>query len=257
MNAITKPDNAALLERVLMQGDLSKLSPVDRMAYYRTVCDSVGLNPLTRPFDYLNLGGRLVLYAKRDATDQLRKIHGVSIQITAREKMDDLYVITARATDKTGRQDESTGAVTLTGLKGDNLANAVMKCETKAKRRVTLSICGLGMLDETEVTTVRDARPIKVDSETGEILEPVTSIHKPTDGAEDRLSEPQRIKVQGVVEEMQAHMMEDRFDLAAVAAESAGLDADEMVFLWTHFPVAADRRKLKEVAKASREKQAA
>ena len=28
-----------------------------------------------------------------------------------------------------------------------------MKCETKAKRRVTLSICGLGMLDETEVET--------------------------------------------------------------------------------------------------------
>ena len=29
-----------------------------------------------------------------------------------------------------------------------------MKAETKAKRRVTLSICGLGMLDETEVETV-------------------------------------------------------------------------------------------------------
>jgi hypothetical protein len=29
-----------------------------------------------------------------------------------------------------------------------------MKCETKAKRRVTLSICGLGMLDETEVDSL-------------------------------------------------------------------------------------------------------
>jgi hypothetical protein len=30
-----------------------------------------------------------------------------------------------------------------------------MKAETKAKRRVTLSICGLGFLDETEVETLK------------------------------------------------------------------------------------------------------
>ena len=36
------------------------------------------------------------------------------------------------------------------------LANAIMKAETKAKRRVTLSICGLGMLDETELETIKD-----------------------------------------------------------------------------------------------------
>jgi hypothetical protein len=43
-------------------------------------------------------------------------------------------------------------------LKGDALANALMKPETKAKRRVTLSIAGLGWLDETELETIRDAR---------------------------------------------------------------------------------------------------
>jgi hypothetical protein len=35
-----------------------------------------------------------------------------------------------------GPQDESTGAVPLGNLRGDALANAYMKCETKAKRRV-------------------------------------------------------------------------------------------------------------------------
>ena len=35
-------------------------------------------------------------------------------------------------------------------VQGENRANAMMKAETKAKRRVTLSVCGLGMLDETE-----------------------------------------------------------------------------------------------------------
>ncbi len=41
-------------------------------------------------------------------------------------------------------------------MTADDLANAMMKAETKAKRRVTLSICGLGMLDETEMATVRE-----------------------------------------------------------------------------------------------------
>ncbi|MDQ3831524.1 MAG: hypothetical protein M3361_19940 [Candidatus Tectomicrobia bacterium] len=52
------------------------------------------------------------------------------------------------------REDESTGAVSVGNLRGDALANALMKCETKAKRRVTLSIAGLGWLDETEIETI-------------------------------------------------------------------------------------------------------
>jgi hypothetical protein len=33
-------------------------------------------------------------------------------------------------------------------------ANAAMKCITKAKRRATLSVCGLGLLDETGIETI-------------------------------------------------------------------------------------------------------
>jgi hypothetical protein len=68
--------------------------------------------------------------------------------------MGDIYIVTARAKDRTGREDESTGAVPLGNLKGDALANALMKAETKSKRRVTLSIAGLGWLDETELETL-------------------------------------------------------------------------------------------------------
>lgn len=158
VTAIQTTDGAALVEKVVIGGDLSKLTPAERLMYYQNVCESVGLNPLTRPFDYLVLNGKTVLYAKRDATDQLRKIHGVSVTITSREKMDDVYVVTAKATmPDFPRSDESIGAVNIAGLKGDALANALMKAETKAKRRVTLSICGLGLLDETEVETIPGA----------------------------------------------------------------------------------------------------
>ena len=150
------------LEQVLIKGDLSVLNEGQRLHYYKAVCDSVGLNYLTKPFDYITLNQKLVLYAKRDATDQLRKIHSVSIKISSRETIDGVYVVTAQAKMPSGREDESTGAVHTTGLKGDVLANAYMKAETKAKRRVTLSICGLGMLDETEVADIpaKEKNPI-------------------------------------------------------------------------------------------------
>lgn len=152
--------NNQALENILVKGDLSSLNAAERLRYIQAVCESVGLNPLTRPFDYIQLNGKLTLYAKRDATDQLRAARKISITITAREKLDDIYIVTARAKNEQGREDESTGAVNIGGLKGDALANAYMKAETKAKRRVTLSICGLGLLDETEVETVPTERAV-------------------------------------------------------------------------------------------------
>ena len=159
------PDVNKAIELALIQGDLSKLTSTERVVFYKELCDSLGLNQLTKPFEYIRLNGKEVLYAKKDATDQLRKIYTVSITISAREKIDDIYVVTARGKDKTGREDESTGAVNVAGLKGDALANAFMKAETKAKRRVTLSICGLGLLDEVEVNDIAGARPVEMTKE--------------------------------------------------------------------------------------------
>jgi hypothetical protein len=150
----TTTADPAIIEATVVRGDLSNLTPKQRTVYYVEVCKSVGLNPLTKPFDYLKLNGKEILYATRACTDQLRQIHGVSLRVTSRETIGDVYVVTAQATDRTGRVDESTGAVPTGALKGEALANALMKAETKAKRRVTLSICGLGVLDETELDTI-------------------------------------------------------------------------------------------------------
>ena len=152
---------AAILEQVVINGDLANLSEAERVKYYANVCESVGLNPLTKPFDYIKLNGRLILYAKRDCADQLRAIHGVSIKVLSKEEDDNgLYVVSVAAVDKHGRHDEDVGAVSIAGLRGDNRANAIAKAMTKAKRRVTLSICGMGFLDETEVSGIPGAAPI-------------------------------------------------------------------------------------------------
>lgn len=155
---IEKTLQAEAIERVVIQGDLSKMSADERVKYYRLVCESVGLNPLTKPFEYITLNGKLTLYARKDATDQLRSIHQVSVRILHREIAEGCYVVTAQASFPSGRVDESIGAVAIDKLSGEVRANAMMKAETKAKRRVTLSACGLGMLDETEIETIPSAR---------------------------------------------------------------------------------------------------
>jgi len=148
-----KPVTSAI-ESTLIQGDLSKLTPAECLSYYNAVCESVGLNPLTQPFRYLFLNGNKVLYAKKDATDQLRKIHGISIPKIEKDISAGILTVTAHAINAQGRQDSDVGVVSVEGLKGLDLANAIMKASTKAKRRVTLSICGLGILDETEIEDI-------------------------------------------------------------------------------------------------------
>ncbi len=152
--------SATAIEAVLIKGDLSKLTETQRTDYYMRLCQSIGLNPMTQPFQYLTLNGKLVLYARRDCADQLRKINGISIEIISQDKADGLLSIHVRAKDRDGRQDEDLGVVSFPEtLKGDMAANAILKAVTKAKRRVTLSLSGLGFLDETEVADIpQDAK---------------------------------------------------------------------------------------------------
>ena len=166
-NALTAPakelPSPDVIAKVLLGGDLAQLTSQQKISYYRNLCESLGLNPLTKPFEYLRLSGREVLYATRNCTDQLRHTHQISVTIAARELVEDCYVVTARAAFPDGRHDESIGAVPIAGLKGESRSNAMMKAETKAKRRVTLSLVGLSTLDESEVESIPGAQPVPVD----------------------------------------------------------------------------------------------
>lgn len=172
--AITKPEPPSIaesIEKVLIGGDLTPLSPEQRVEYMKAVCKSLGLNPLTGPFGYIlfketeNAPAKLALYAKKDAAEQLRKIHRVSVvPNTTTQTVDEEFATTRLSLrDGSGRTDTATGIVYLWKkynnqpyrLSGQRLGDAIMKSETKAKRRGTLSICGLGMLDEMDLESVR------------------------------------------------------------------------------------------------------
>jgi hypothetical protein len=177
MNIPVKSD---IMESVIVKGDLAKLTPDERVRYYGEVCHSLGLNPLTKPFEYITLNNKLTLYALRNCTDQLRTIHGVSVDDLAETEHDGVFIVTAKVRNRDGRTDIAKGAVAIANLKGEVLANAMMKAETKAKRRATLSLCGLGFLDETEVADIplthrRPPSPapnamLSHDLQTGEVL---------------------------------------------------------------------------------------
>lgn len=145
-------------ESIVLRGDLSGLNESQKKEYYLYRCKQVGLDPAAKPFDLLKLNGKEILYANASCTQQLCSIHRLSTQITHRERLDDIFLVSVRVTGADGRVSENAGAVAVGNLKGDSLANAILKATTKAIRRAVLAHCGLGMLDETEVESIPEAR---------------------------------------------------------------------------------------------------
>lgn len=170
------PTQEEKLMALFLEGDVSTMKPQERAQYCWKLAESVGLNPLTKPFDIIPLGGKTVVYANRTAADQIRKIRGITSKIlyhgplvlgtTLVKDKDgnqqqipnfrpDVYQVIVEMTDKEGRVETATGCVNVKDYSGEALSNQIMKCWTKAMRRGTLSMGGLGFLDELEVDTIR------------------------------------------------------------------------------------------------------
>ena len=141
------------LEKVILQGDLSGLTNVERVIYNNKLCESLGINPLTKPIDYIRQGNRLSAFVNSQGMSQLRKLHRVSTTITDRSFLDkDTYQVIALASTAAGRSEESSAIICLVGKNGKSLtgqdrANKMMATETKAKRRASLGLLGLPLLE--------------------------------------------------------------------------------------------------------------
>jgi len=173
------------MQQFLLSGDLSSVPPMARASLYVALCRYIGVDPIERPFLIFSDKGRTVLYAARSCTSALCRSRGISRELLGVEVKTigghEMAVARARATvDETGRHDEATGAVPMLQWdKGanrwrepspDEVANTVMKAETKAKRRAVLDLVGLGIPDESEVATIRGARTGSLDLSTGDIV---------------------------------------------------------------------------------------
>lgn len=161
---------------------------VDRLA------SALGLEPASSPLEVIRFPGawRVSVYVKVDGTDQLRALHGVSAEIKSQsvDPANELAIVVARCTiDETGRSAENVGATSLTeplyeypqGSKKRRVrdddgnpvsrpiadtarANLVMKAATKAIRRATLALLGLGFLEEASEEDVAGESDLGADS---------------------------------------------------------------------------------------------
>lgn len=148
-------DSKTLLS-VVSNGDCAALSPEQKVSYYRARCDAAGLDPRAQPFAFIKLQGKEVLYCLKGGTEQLAAKHGVVVEVVSQTTDSGIRTVTVRARTRDGRQTDEIGCVTVGSATGDALANVYMKAVTKAKRRAVLSICGLGMIDETELETIKN-----------------------------------------------------------------------------------------------------
>jgi hypothetical protein len=162
-----------IIGNLVLENDLSTMKTADRVKYYMNLCKSMKLNPMTKPFDLIKLNNKLTMYANKNCAEQLRQNHNVSVIDQKTEKIDDVVLTTVKVQNGSGRTDTGTGAVNVKGKSGDDLANAIMKSETKAKRRATLSICGLGMSDETELETIPNVQHFDFNINTGAAKEKI------------------------------------------------------------------------------------
>ena len=137
------------IAQVILTGDLASLTTYERTQWYFAYCRALGLNPLSYPVDYIpNTQGKLKPYINSVGMAQIRQIHKISTKIINQRREDDLYIVIARAISPDQRYEDSTAIVPMpANMLAKDKAIAMMKCETKAKRRATLALVGLPLDD--------------------------------------------------------------------------------------------------------------
>jgi hypothetical protein len=149
---------AKVIDSIVLRGDLSGLGPAERARFYVQMCEGLGLNPHAQPFAFLRLNGKEILYATRGATDQLAAMHRVTREIIDGPKVIDLggtklvYAV-CKASMPNGRFETATATVPLI-----DPVNVLMKAETKAKRRATLSLLAVESTSTRSTTWPRPPR---------------------------------------------------------------------------------------------------
>jgi len=146
-------------ELMMNPTNLGILTMAQRASFLWQYAEALGVDPKTKPFDLIpGQNGKLIIYANRACSDQLRQKHKLTIQElysgplqVGDEIRKDVWITKVRVSSPDGRSEDHVGGVGVDGLVGESYANAIMKCATKATRRATIAFCGLGMLDETEV----------------------------------------------------------------------------------------------------------
>ncbi len=151
INEVMKKINDAI-------GDFSVLSNEERNIFVEHICETYGLDKSSVPVRFVtdNKSKKVIPYLARTATDQLRMNLNISVveQNVQFSPNGIACIVTVKVQDDKGRTDMDVGSVFLGNATGDDYAKQIMACVTKAKRRATISLSGIGILDEAEIMSM-------------------------------------------------------------------------------------------------------
>src|SRR3990167_10084071 len=104
-----------IVESILFKGDISGLTQIQKLQYYRAICERQGLDPLMQPFQVIKFpaNNKEVLYCTKAGAEQLNKQNAVSHEIRKKERIDDTYIVEVRASLPDGRFVDDVGIVSL------------------------------------------------------------------------------------------------------------------------------------------------
>jgi len=168
------PEQASsALQHLLSTGDYSRLTDPQRAALYLDTCKSLGINPRTRPLDWIEFYDpdtktkKLTLYPNKSCFDQLARQHQIRLRIVEEKIVGTLFKVVMEGTTPDGRFETNVAYLDLTDregkpLRGQRLGNAYMKCHTKAKRRLVFGMVGL-MAPPIDIEDVTGSRVVTVD----------------------------------------------------------------------------------------------
>lgn len=206
-----------IVSSLVLDGDLGRMRPEQRVAYYVHRCRMLGIDPGEQPFQLVKLNGKLVMYATKTCANALTRVNGLSVEIKSTRIDGSLVIVEARAADRHERFADDVGVIDF-GEERLSKPNAIMKAVTKAKRRAVLSLVGLGVLDETEVENIRGAERVEMAVDSGEIIDTTATPAEAKD-------EPSKLDVfrQAVDEKVDAYAKRYRLDLGTAWGEACSL----------------------------------
>lgn len=163
---ITKQESKGLMPpaalRALMYNDWKGVGDADRMRHISNTCEVLKIPTPMNPFQFIEMKGKVVLYATSAAAQLIANANLISTKIKNRDFDDQTNILTIlmEATMPNGRSVENFACMYLGGLTGENRANAMMKCITKASRRTIFAMVGLSALDEDDVAEMKKNQPL-------------------------------------------------------------------------------------------------
>jgi hypothetical protein len=157
---VEKDNFMKLISLICVGGDLTHLDGPSKRALLAKLTNYLHLNPYSHNFFiFKDSNGRHRIYATKECCSQLRHNMGINTWLS-----DPIYgpnntapvfvTVKANGTNRFGRSADEIGSVTLIGFDKSHWSDRIMFATTKAKRRLTLDLSGLGVLSDVEVDDI-------------------------------------------------------------------------------------------------------